>query len=461
MTDTTLPPQDTAMPADGFTAPPTAANSATSDPMTASTVQSGPIQSAAQSLVAAPSQTTSLRSLAAGVALHNGALAPQNMAELITFSELMSRAGPMVGKAFRGNPGACLGIIMQAMRWKMDPFAVSQKAYVTKDKAGEEVLGYEAQLVAAVILANSPIVGRPQYAYTGAGLTRRCTISAVLRGDPEPKTYTTPEAAPIGRSPLWQTDLDQQLGYYAMRAWARKHCPDIIMGVYAIEEFDDGRAIEATAREVRAVASTARASVFADLTGPSTAPQIDYDADQRTPDSEIDGVARIIDVDVIEARTIEAATIEANTIEIGAPQDAPTRSDGDAAAGGCFENTDAPFPGAPVSEAPPLSDPLPPAATAPAPAATAAPVIEDVTVTITLASDIANAADARQWFALYRTMVSMAGSQAQFDKMRKQAVDRGQIGALYDHCEETYEAMIRLHTETEMRFAKARRAKSA
>lgn len=429
-----------------------------------------------------PSQpTTTLRNLAAGVGILNGALAPQSMADLITFADLMSRAGPMVGRAFRNNPGACLGIIMQAMRWKMDPFAVSQKAYVTSSKKNansnsderdpdSEAIAYEAQLVNAVILANAPIIGRPRYDYTGSGVTRRCTVSVMLRGDDEPATYTTPEVAPIGKSPLWKTDLDQQLSYYAIRAWARKHCPDVIMGVYTVDELDDGTAIEGAAREVRPAMtqSGARASVMADLAFTHD------DADQRTPDSERDDVVRDIAVETITANYIGAQTITGGASAIvvppqsatpSAPSTAHMTSDDGGPAGGCGE-IDAPEGatdrGASLSSEtlPPLKAPEPtPVPPLKAPAADV--VVEEAAQSITLASELKTQADARAWFDLYRTVVEMTGSQTAFNKARSRAESLGQIGVLFDLCEETYDAMIQLHADTEKRLMRAARAKAA
>lgn len=178
----------------------------------------------------------SLRAGAGALQLNAGNLSPKTLAEVMDFGQLMAKAGPMVGKAFRGQPGACVAITMQAMQWGMNPFAVSQKAYVTNDS-----IAYEAQLVTAVINAHAPVKERPQYSYAGEGTKRRCTITATLRGDSQPVIYTSPEVGAITtkNSPLWKTDVDQQLGYYSIRAWARKYCPEIIMGVYSVDEMAD------------------------------------------------------------------------------------------------------------------------------------------------------------------------------------------------------------------------------
>lgn len=163
---------------------------------------------------------------------HN--LTPANLSEVVSFSNMMAKAGKAIPIHFREQPGACMRVVLQAMKWGMDPFAVADKTYIVNDR-----LAYEAQLVAAVIISRSGITGRPQYEFSGQGPTRRCAVTCIFK-DGTAASYESPEigAIKVKNSPLWQADPDQQLGYYAMRAWARRHAPEIIMGVYDREEVE-------------------------------------------------------------------------------------------------------------------------------------------------------------------------------------------------------------------------------
>lgn len=165
-----------------------------------------------------------------------GSFVPTTLGEAMEFAKMMAVSGPMVGKSFRGQPGACLGIAMQAWRWGMDPYAVSQKAYTANDN-----IAYEAQLVAAVINIRAPIEGRPTYAYEGDGDKLICTVSVKLTGDDEPKVLVSPPFGSITpkNSPLWKTNPRQQLAYHTIRNWARLYVPEIIMGVYDSEEVEE------------------------------------------------------------------------------------------------------------------------------------------------------------------------------------------------------------------------------
>lgn len=167
---------------------------------------------------------------------NGGSFVPKTLGEGMEFAKMMAISGPMVGKSFRNQPGACLGIAMQAWRWGMDPFAVSQKSYTTN-----ESIAYEAQLVAAVIHTRAPIEGKPTYTYEGEGDDLICTVSVKLVGEDEPKTMVSPRCGNITpkNSPLWKTNPRQQLAYHTIRNWARLYVPEIIMGVYDAEEVEE------------------------------------------------------------------------------------------------------------------------------------------------------------------------------------------------------------------------------
>lgn len=157
-----------------------------------------------------------------------------SFAELEKFSHFMA-ISKFVPKHLRGAQADCLAVLLQSMRWNMDPFSVAQKTYFVND-----VMAYEAQLVNAIILARAPIKNRPKITWDGEGENLTCTVSATFKGEDEPQVFTA-EIKPITtrNSPLWKQQPKQQLGYFATRAWARLYCPDIIQGVYTKEEIED------------------------------------------------------------------------------------------------------------------------------------------------------------------------------------------------------------------------------
>lgn len=164
-----------------------------------------------------------------------GQLAFTNVNEMMEVAKLMSLSDVAVPKHLRGNPGACLAVVIQASTWQMSVFAVANKSYSVNDR-----LAYESQMVNAVILNRAPIKGRLKYDYKGEGPTRQCTVSAELT-DGDTVSYTSPMVRDIKvkNSPLWTGDPDQQLAYFSSRAMCRRHFPDVILGVYTPEEMNE------------------------------------------------------------------------------------------------------------------------------------------------------------------------------------------------------------------------------
>ena len=70
-------------------------------------------------------------------------------------AEVMASSKMTVPKHLQGNAGDCMAIVMQASQWKMNPFAVAQKTHIVNGN-----LGYEAQLVAAVINSSGVVSDR-------------------------------------------------------------------------------------------------------------------------------------------------------------------------------------------------------------------------------------------------------------------------------------------------------------
>lgn len=160
---------------------------------------------------------------------------PQNFGEVIAFADRMAESR-FVPATLRGKPADCLAVCLQALRWGMDPFSVAQKTYFIKDGSPP---AYEAQLVNAVVYARAPLNGRLQIQWTGNWPNRKCTVIGHIIGDNNPKVREVLAVNIKTRnSPLWVTDPDQQLAYYATRAWARLYTPDVLMGVYTPDDED-------------------------------------------------------------------------------------------------------------------------------------------------------------------------------------------------------------------------------
>lgn len=247
---------------------------------------------------------------------------------LRTLSTVMANSGAFVPDHFRGKPDACMAVVMQAARWGMDPFAVAQKTHIVGNSG---VLGYEAQLVNAVVTNMSPTKDRLHYEWFGAwenivGRFIEKTSSkgnkyiapgwdlkdeagvgirvwATMKGENEPRELVLMlSQAQVRNSTLWASDPRQQLAYLAVKRWARLYCPDVILGVYSPDEVE-----ERTEREINP-ASGARKTVQ-EITG-----EVETTTSAQESTQSIDGLADDFRDRIEAAETIDAATTVGNDI---------------------------------------------------------------------------------------------------------------------------------------------------
>ncbi len=164
-----------------------------------------------------------------------GGITFRSVNDVCEFAKLMSVAGGAVPPHLRNNPGACMAVVIQAIEWRMSPFAVASKTYIVNDR-----LAFESQLIHAVIEQRAPLAKRLRHRFEGEGGDMRCIVTGWVKGEDEPFIFRSPRIADIKpkNSPLWQTKPEVQLFYNASRDWARVFFPDVIMGVYSDDELD-------------------------------------------------------------------------------------------------------------------------------------------------------------------------------------------------------------------------------
>lgn len=216
-------------------------------------------------------------------------LSGDSMEKMLKFSEMMATSKITIPKHLQGNTGDCFAIVMQAMQWGMNPFAVAQKTFNING-----VLGYEAQLVNAVITCRAPTKGRLQFEWFGdweriigrfkeeparnnpneKRVVKDWTLDdekglgvkvwATLIGESEPRVLELLlSQAGVRNSPLWGQDPKQQLAYLAIKRWSRLYCPDVILGVYTADEFEDTEPKDVTPQPTTSKTASVRDKVAA------------------------------------------------------------------------------------------------------------------------------------------------------------------------------------------------------
>jgi hypothetical protein len=236
-----------------------------------------------------------------------------SMDSMVRMAELMAGGRATIPVHLQKNTSDCLAVVSQAMQWRMNPFAVAQKTHVVNG-----ALGYEAQLVNAVIQSSGVTLGRFVYEWFGPweaiiGKTKvidmpakegkkayqfrvpdydmraengcGIRVSATLKGESEPRVLELLLVqASVRNSPLWATDPKQQLAYLAVKRWTRLFAPDVILGVYTPDELEEIR------REPIDV--TPRASTPAQLAQASVAAAPELTDNQKQLIVDLEEVAR-------------------------------------------------------------------------------------------------------------------------------------------------------------------------
>jgi hypothetical protein len=208
----------------------------------------------------------------------------QYMNSVLTFADMMAGSDVTIPKHLQKKKGDCAAVVMQALRWGMDPYVVASKTHISQ--SGQ--LGYEAQLVSAVATATGAIKGQPDYEFfgdwskimgkvkemesdkpDGHGGTKKSKwyapgwnkvdeiglgvrIIATLAGEQQPRTMDVLLTQCYPRfSTQWATDPQQQICYAGIRKFVRRHSPGALLGVYTIDELE-GEVESVTVEPLRA-----------------------------------------------------------------------------------------------------------------------------------------------------------------------------------------------------------------
>lgn len=208
------------------------------------------------------------------------ALVPTNMGDAMKLADMMAKTG-FLAKELQ-TPGGALFVMEQAMRWQMSPFAVAME---TSFISGKPM--FSGKIVAAAIVSSGAIAGRIHYDYSGSGEDRAITVSATLRGEQEPRTVTVRLRDARTNNQMWNKQPDQQLAYHGARVWARRHAPEVMLGVWSEEEIEPA---QSTIPPARGPVIDAGAEIMAErappvVEGPDGWPMLAPDGSLKSADS--------------------------------------------------------------------------------------------------------------------------------------------------------------------------------
>lgn len=163
------------------------------------------------------------------------------------------------GESPEQSTANCFRVVNQALRWGFDPYSVCDETYVVSGK-----LGYQGKLVAAVINSKAGLAGGLRCIYNQkAGDDRAIVVFGSAKPIPPDafallqKYADTEDAAahnellalgilPIRLSvgqaktsnKMWTADPQQKLWYSGATKWARRHRPEVLLGVMTDDDLE-------------------------------------------------------------------------------------------------------------------------------------------------------------------------------------------------------------------------------
>jgi hypothetical protein len=185
---------------------------------------------------------------AGAVPLEGGLLDPETLLQLVDVAKVISTAGPVLQPWLQGNVGGVVMMMLRAKELGISFQTLQSWSYAVENK-GVATVAYVAQFFIAMINTRAPIKERLRHEYLGEGDERRCRVWATFKGETEARDYTTEtlaklrpaknEYGKVKGSPLWDTKPDLQLYYNAARDYGRMNFPDVLGGVYSVDEMED------------------------------------------------------------------------------------------------------------------------------------------------------------------------------------------------------------------------------
>ena len=142
---------------------------------------------------------------------------------------------------------------VQAELWGMDPWSVIDESYVVHGK-----LAYQGKLVAALVNTRAGLRKPLTYEFEGTGDSREVTVTGIDQDGELLQVKLTVKQAKTDNE-MWRKDPDQKLCYSGAIRWARRHRPEIVMGVAIVDELEEtkpaARVIEQQTERLEAIAS--------------------------------------------------------------------------------------------------------------------------------------------------------------------------------------------------------------
>lgn len=173
-----------------------------------------------------------------------------NMGEIWTNPEAFSTAARMasalskstiVPKEYQRNEGNCIIAIEMANRLKVSPMMVMQNLYIVNGRPA-----WSSQYIIAMINNSKKYKTEIKYKFEGDQENRSCMAYVedhdgnIVEGPVISMKMAKDEGWSTKNGSKWKTMPDVMLRYRAASFFGRINCPDMVMGMYSVEEVQEG-----------------------------------------------------------------------------------------------------------------------------------------------------------------------------------------------------------------------------
>lgn len=203
---------------------------------------------------------------------------PEVFQSIMPVAQIMSQSGNAVPNWLRNNPGGCFSICIYAAQWQMNPFGLASDSFcieggtvsfgaksthaivekVCGDSFMHEFHGDWDKILGNVVEKTSQkgtkyfAPGWEKFGAVEDGLS----VTVWLKSDPDRKLNLKLKQCIVRNSTNWASNPQLQLFYQACKVWARMYKPGAMMGVYSVDEMQDGVVDEIAAEAPQSAGKT-------------------------------------------------------------------------------------------------------------------------------------------------------------------------------------------------------------
>jgi len=160
-------------------------------------------------------------------------LMPQNFDQLCLYANKLSKS-KILPEDFRGDEAACMALIQYSATINMPALNLVQVTYPIKGR-----IAFDAKFFIALVNISGKIQDSVDFRYGGSGKDRWCEAFCTKTNGKELVEKSVLQESK-GASQQWDKIPDQMLAYHAGRKLARKHFPEVVLGICTTdEEFED------------------------------------------------------------------------------------------------------------------------------------------------------------------------------------------------------------------------------